>query len=233
MAARGTSRGMQAKSRSARSITRAIALEATSLLTSRGMLSWGVSVGVARALEAIVKGVRIAQTRAKSVRIEVICTPQGKVKVNGFRQATIVDESGPDFNSGNERAISAAQERGKTIVHEILSRPEMLTGDRFAELVGMEKMAVNKRLKQHRILGLESAELGVRFPDWQLAKNGRPVPGLSEVLSKFGSDSWEAYRFLLHHHAGLGKLTALEALRVGKKKLVLEVAETFLSDGFS
>lgn len=38
----------------------------------------------------------------------------------------------------------------------------MLTSERFAELVGMTRMAIRKRLKKNEVLGLEDAKRGVR-----------------------------------------------------------------------
>ena len=73
----------------------------------------------------------------------------------------------------------------------------------------------------------------MRYPAWQIADDGQPVSGLSELLSKFADKPWAAYRFLLQRHPGLGKRTAIDALKANNKRAVLEAADTVLSGDFS
>jgi hypothetical protein len=179
----------------------------------------------------MIKGVQTSVRSANSVRVEVIFTPRGKILVGGLRLSNIT--SLDKFAAAKEDALTAAIRRGEATVAKILSRPEMLTGERFAELAGMSRMAIYERLKKNEVLGLEGAKRGIRYPAWQLGDDGGPVPGLVELLSKFAGKPWTAYRFLLQKHAGLGAMTAIDALKAGKKKATLEAAETFVSSDFS
>jgi hypothetical protein len=136
-------------------------------------------------------------------------------------------------SAANAAALRAARRRGKKALVELFARPEMLSGEEFAKLLGVTPEEIEKKRKQHQILGLESPTLAIRYPDWQLGGDGRPVSGLSKILSRFGNSTWAAYRFLMQHHAGLGEMTAIEALKAGKKKAVLEATELVLSLDFS
>jgi hypothetical protein len=210
-----------------------IVQKAAGLLTGSHLLPRQAKAGVARALEAMIRGVDISLRDSSSTRIEIVFTPHGEIAVGDVAQPLAAIDLKVKANKDNKTAIAAARRRGVVTVTKILSGPEMLTGERFAELIGMTRMAVHKKLKKHQILGLEGAKRGVRYPEWQLGDDGRPIPGLSELLPKFGSNTWAVYRFLLQYHAGLGEMTAIAALKAGRKKAVLEAAESVLSGDFS
>jgi hypothetical protein len=208
-----------------------IARKTADLLISSGLLPNGVRAGAERVLEVVVKGVETALRNAKPVRVELTFTPRGKILVGGLRFSEVTDLN--KFGPTKDDALAPAIKRGEATVAKILSRPDMLTGERFAQLVGMSRMAIHKRREKNEVLGLEGAKRGVRYPAWQLDDDGRPVSGLSELLPKFAGKPWAAYRFLLQPHAGLGAMTAMDALKAGKKKAVLEAADTFVSGDFS
>jgi hypothetical protein len=201
------------------------------LLINGHSLPDGAKAGAARALEVIIKGVEASVRKAESLRMEVIFTPRGNIQVSDLSLSNVTSSEG--LASAKDGDFAAAIRRGETTVARILGRPDMLTGERFAERVGMTRMAIHKRFKKNELLGLEGAKRGRRYPAWQLGNDGRPVPGLSELLRKFAGKPWAAYRFLLQRHAGLGKLTAIDALKAGKRKPVLEAADTFVSSDFS
>jgi len=207
--------------------------EAADLLISSYLLPSGTRNGAAHALEVMIKGIETSLRTAKSVRVEVTFTPRGEILVGNLSLPNVRRLKKFTRAKDDETVLAAAIKRGEAMVATILSRPEMLTGERFAELVGVSRMAVHKKLKKHQILGLEGAKRGLRYPAWQLADDGRPVVGLSELLPKFAGTPWTAYRFLLQRHAGLGKKTAIDALKAGRQRAVLEVADTVLSGDFS
>jgi len=202
--------------------------KAASVLTDSRLLPDTAKAGAVRALEVLVQGVRQARDEAREVRVEMIFTPRGRIVVGSLARPSTIEAP-----SNNEAAIAAAMERGAETVAKIISQPDMLTGEDFARLVGMSRMAVHKKLKKQQILGIEGAKRGVRYPKWQLDDEGRPISGLAELLPKFGDQTWAAYRFLRQQHPGLGNLTALSALKAGKKRAVLEAADTVISGDFS
>jgi hypothetical protein len=207
-----------------------MAKKAASALATGRVLPRDSEAGAARVLEAMIRGVEVAQRKGASMHVEIVISPAAKIMVGKLsRMVRPIKGRDPNNNAG----ITAAMRRGEKTVARILSGPEMVSGEHFAELIGMTRMGVHKKLKAHKILGLEGAKRGVRYPTWQLDDDGRPIPGLSEVLVKFGDATWAAYRFLRQHHAGLGRKTAIDALKVGKKKDVLAAAETVLSGDFS
>jgi hypothetical protein len=210
-----------------------IARRAAGLLTSSRLLPDSARAGATRTLETIIKGVETSLRIGEPVRVEITFTLRGKILIADLGSPKVMSLEKLARAKDDETALASAIKRGEAEVVEILRKPEMLTGERFAEIVGLSRMAVHKRLKKYQILGLEGAKRGVRYPDWQLCDDGRPAPGLSELLPKFAGKPWAAYRFLLQRHAGLGEMTAIDALKVGKKKAVLKSADTFLSDDFS
>jgi hypothetical protein len=230
---RRTASKAQAKCGSRPATGKEIAQKAAGLLTGSRLLPRQAQPGAARALEAMVRGVKISLREAASVRVEVVFTPRGKIMVSDLARLPEANNPKDETSIYDKTAIATARKRGAEIAAKILSGPEMLTGERFAELVGMTRMAVHKKLKKHQILGLEGAKRGFRYPKWQLGDDGRPVAGLSDLLPKFGSETWAAYRFLLQYHAGLGEMTAIAALKAGRKKAVIEAAESALSGDFS
>jgi hypothetical protein len=208
-----------------------LAKKAATVLTTGRILPRDSQAGAARVLEAMIRGVDVSQRKGASMRVEIVITPAAKIVVGKLTRRIVSPTKGRDPN--NKAEITTAKRRGEKTVASILSGPEMVSGEHFAELIGMTRMAVHMKLKKHKILGLQGAKRGVRYPTWQLDDYGRPIPGLSEVLVKFGDATWAAYRFLRQHHAGLGRKTAIDALKVGKKKAVLEAAEAVLSGDFS
>jgi len=172
-------------------------------------------------------------------KVDVV--PRSRLSVRETKQQSKAQPADPqrldqhlsNIELSDDTLLHMARIRGQETVAKILAGPEMLTGSRFAQMLGMSRMAIHKKLKNHQLLGLEGAKRGILYPQWQINDDGRPVAGLAEVLVKFGDDTWGAYRFLLQSHAGLGKRAAIDALKSGKKAKVLEAAETHLSGDFS
>jgi hypothetical protein len=118
-------------------------------------------------------------------------------------------------------------------VAEILRQPGMLSAREFAPLVGMSHETVNQKRKSGELLGLQGATRGVRFPDWQVAEDGRPLPGLKSLSETLGGDSWAVYRFLTGRHNELAGQTALEALKSGRLETVQGVARNISAGAFA
>jgi hypothetical protein len=117
-------------------------------------------------------------------------------------------------------ALSAARERGRRRVAEILSEDDMVSADAFSDLLGVSRVTVNTKRQN----GLDGAKRGFRFPAWQLDQDGRPyaaLPKLHEILT----GAWAVYRFLVSPHGALDGRTGLDALKRGQDSDVIAAAE--------
>lgn len=123
-------------------------------------------------------------------------------------------------------ALTGARERGRALATRVLTRPEMLSSDSFAERIGVSRETVRQKLARHEVLGLAGAKRGWRFPSWQVSEDGQLLPGLPQLFAALGGHPWTVYRFLLQRHPELGGTTGLAALRQGRIEEVLEVAES-------
>ena len=132
-----------------------------------------------------------------------------------------------------DQPLAAARERGKSRVTEILSAPEMLSADEMAKFLGTTRMTVNTKRRAHRLLGLEGAKRGVRYPRWQIGEDGKPFEILPALFDRLGGSPWAVYRFLVQHHAELDGLTGREALERGRAAQALEAAESIAAGAFS
>lgn len=125
-----------------------------------------------------------------------------------------------------EDALVAARERGRLRVADILSGEDMLSAEAFAKLLGTTRVTVNTKRQHRQVLALEGATRGFRFPVWQVDSNGKPFAVIPDLFDRLGGDAWTVYRFLVQHHPELNGLTGREALRRGKSREVVEVAES-------
>jgi hypothetical protein len=123
-------------------------------------------------------------------------------------------------------SLAAARARGALRVAEILEQPEMLSSDGFAALTGTTRATVNTWRNASKILGLEGAKRGFRFPAWQVGEDGKPFAAIPALFAEFNNSPWAVYRFLVQHHPELGGLTGLAALQRGRTKQALEAASS-------
>jgi hypothetical protein len=133
----------------------------------------------------------------------------------------VEDRDGP----ATESALEGAFRRGDQRKAAILRDPAMLTGEAAAGRLGVSRETINKRAQQGRLLALEFAKRGRRYPEWQFEERiaGRPLEG---VLAALGSrDAWEQYRFFAQPQPGLGGRTPVEALRRGEVEAVQSAAQ--------
>lgn len=163
----------------------------------------------------------------KSVSFAVHIAPGGEpsfrpLKDESPQQANATSEGSEDLQS----ALAAARERGQARVADILSGTDMLSAEKFADLIGTSRVTVNAKRQSHQVLGLEGAKRGFRFPKWQISEDGKPFSALPELFDRLGGSSWAVYRFLVQHHPELGGLTGREALSGGHAAEALEVAES-------
>jgi hypothetical protein len=124
-----------------------------------------------------------------------------------------------------EAALAEARERGRKRVAEIVAGEDMLSAEAFAKLLGTSRVTVNAKRQSGRVLGIDGAKRGFRFPVWQLDKDGRPFGALPALHATLGNSAWGVYRFLVSRHGALDGRTGLRALQQGDDNSVLAVAE--------
>jgi hypothetical protein len=177
---------------------------------------------------AYIKALKLSRQTRKPVRFMVDIHPDGAQTVTPFdeRSATIVGDRPVARSSELDRALDEARHRGRRRVSEILARPEMLSADAFAESLGTTRATITAWRHKNKVLGLEGATRGFRFPEWQVADEGKPFAVLPELFDRLGGDAWAVYRFLVQRHPELGGMTAKDALRKGRFGEVVAAAES-------
>lgn len=138
-----------------------------------------------------------------------------------------------DEEADLERALGEARERGRHAVAEILSGTDMLSADAFADHLKTQRVTINSWRQAHRVLGLQGATRGYRYPVWQIGEDGRPFAALPELFEIFGGSPWAVYRFLVQHHDELDGVTGREALRRGSAEAVLAAARGIAEGTFA
>ena len=73
-----------------------------------------------------------------------------------------------------EQALRAARARGQARVAEILGGEDMLSAEAFAARLGLSPEALDIGRRERRVLGLDGAGQGFRFPAWQINAEGKP-----------------------------------------------------------
>lgn len=124
-----------------------------------------------------------------------------------------------------ETALREARARGEARAAELLTGPEMLRADDFARLIGATRETVRQKLKRREILGLQGAKRGVRYPAWQVTRDGGLLPGLPTLFERLGDSAWAVFRFLTQPSPALGGAAPKDRLRAGKVDEVLDLAE--------
>ncbi len=144
------------------------------------------------------------------------------------RQLTVIfgRERGVAVRETNtpQAALEQAFERADQRKAAILRDPAMLTGEAAAERLGVSRETINRRAQQGRLLALEFAKRGKRYPAWQFEESvaGRPLESVLAALGSLGD--WERYRFFTQRQPGLGGRTPVEALRRGEVDAVKSAA---------
>ncbi len=183
-------------------------------------------------------GQALAQSReaGRPVSFRVEVDPSGGATVTQVEDAATSTEPFPvedvgELSPGLERALERARERGRVRAAEVLAGDDMLSADAFAKLLGTTRMTVNTKRQNGRLLGLDGAKRGFRFPEWQLGAEGKPYPELQALHEQLGGP-WVLYRFLVQPHGELDGLTGREALERGRGREVLEAAGSIARGDF-
>lgn len=85
-----------------------------------------------------------------------------------------------------------------------------------AELLGVQRQSINKRVKAKTLLALERGKHGYVYPACQFV-DGDTLPGLGDVLRSLDAtiDPWMALAFFLNGNCALDGSSPLDALRRG------------------
>lgn len=175
---------------------------------------------------AYARAVQLSRQTGKEVRFVVGIHPDGAESITGFEERSASGYQADFAHSELDRALADARRRGALRVAEILADPEMLSADAFAARLGTTRATVTAWRHKNRVLGLEGATRGFRFPYWQVGPDGKPFRALPQLFDRLGGDTWDVYRFLVQHHPELGGMTGREALQKGQVKEVVEAAES-------
>jgi hypothetical protein len=179
------------------------------------------------ALKKVLTGFGEAVQRSEDlgagVRLTVVIGPRGEAPTIEIEE--VHARANPATTDQFDAALAEARARGVQRAAEILTSPEMLSADGFAEMIGVSREAVRLKRQRHEILGLEGAKRGVRFPQWQVTADGSLLPGLSSLFDRLAGNSWTVYRFLIQRHPELDGVTAAAALKAGQVDKVLAAAE--------
>ena len=168
-----------------------------------------------------------AELSGKPVQMVVIIEPRSM-------NITIhIDKISPMKRDDLDTALARARIRGAERVADILGGDEMLSADDFAKEIRATRETVHRKRRLHEVLGLEGPKRGVRFPKWQLSGSGELLPNLPDLFRALGGHPWTVYRFLIQQHPELNGINALDALRRGRVKDVIAVAETIGTGSFT
>lgn len=98
----------------------------------------------------------------------------------------------------------------------MVDRPDMLATEGFAARLGITPEALDGLRREGKVLCVDGGRRGDLYPAWQVGGDGRPVPGLTDVVAAFTHNAWAALRFLAHPLELLDDETPLEWLRRGE-----------------
>lgn len=167
---------------------------------------------------------------------KVVVSPDAAECIASNRQAivkaVIIAGEGPEAPE-LAPALDAAKRRGDALKRSLLAAPDMLSTAEMAERLGMSEEGVRLKRKRHEVLGLELAKRGIRYPSWQVLNDRTLLPGLPRLFQILGDSPWTIYRFLLQHHAELGGVCGIDALRQGRVEDVLAASENSVAGGYA
>lgn len=121
-----------------------------------------------------------------------------------------------------EAALKRARERGQIRIAELADDPDYLTAPQMAARMGISEAELMNGVELEFVLALDLKGYGLRFPVWQLGDNGKPLPGIEELIEECESQSWRVARFLTSNKGDM-----LNHLREGRVEEVLRIAESW------
>ncbi len=178
-------------------------------------------------LSGYLDAVKRAKKTGMTVRLTFVVNPAREEPQIEVRDAAPTQPDALDL------ALEVAKVRGAERIAEILKGADMMSADEFAEEIGATRETVNRKRKRHEVLGLEGAKRGVRFPRWQLGRNGELIDRLPQLFDVLGDKPWAVYRFLVQHHGELDGSTGLDVMRAGRVEEAIAAAKAAGRGDFS
>lgn len=106
--------------------------------------------------------------------------------------------------------------------------------DRHAVIVErVLRATVNSWRHAGKVLALEGATRGFRFPQWQVGEDGKPFGALPRLFEIFGDDAWAVFRFPVQHQPAFDGETGLALLRRHEDRAVLAAAKGVATGDFA
>lgn len=129
-----------------------------------------------------------------------------------------------------EDSFGLARMRGLTAKLEILNEVgPMLALQQAADVLGVTRQAVHKRLQNQSLLGIKYQE-EIRIPAWQI-RDAEVVPGIAGVLKALDTTDWGKLLFLHTENMQLQGRKPKDLLLEGKADLVAQLALQFGEQG--
>ena len=178
---------------------------------------------ITEALEATVEGVRRSLAESpkptESGVLSLVFDELGHVVERKIQERFSVEDS-----------FKLAKRRGETAKLEILSQVgPMLTLQQTADLLGVTKQAVHKRLMNQSLFGIKYQE-EIRIPAWQI-QDAEVVSGIAGVLKALDTTDWGKLLFLHTENMQLRGRKPKDLILEGKTDLVAQLALQFGEQG--
>lgn len=143
------------------------------------------------------------------------------------------DETSSDIEFGNAGPVSSSlaalssllEVHRSAAVGELLRQPDMLPSQEFADRIALTRQQLNAWRKQGKVLAIEGAKRGFRYPAWQVAEDGRILDGIPQIIAEFGGQHVAAYRFLSTPLEILGGKAPWMLLRDGQRQRIVDLAK--------
>ena len=101
----------------------------------------------------------------------------------------------------------------------------VVSGQEFADLVGVSRQAVDKRRRNGTLIGLALGKKGYVYPVWQAEVGLGGLKPVFAALSEYGP--WTQVVFMLTPNSWLGGETPLNLLRQGDTEIVIAAAKMY------
>lgn len=221
--------------KTARRSTRSQAKSSATSVIRFGLPEESVTIGVEGPLKLRPVGRALLERLTGAVVKRIERVPE-KTALNLLKQGTDAEmmvsfattaEAFPELSTVHIDPLAKARARGMGLRQQILARDDMLSLAEAAQTLGLTPPAVNNRFRAGKLIALEAAARGRRYPAWQFEDEiaGRPLEAVLNVLK--GLSCWTIYRFFTTPDSALEDETPVEVLRRGDIEAAVEAAKLF------
>lgn len=130
----------------------------------------------------------------------------------------------PERSRGGD-ALAAARVRGAEFAGQMLDGPDMLDSSAFCARLGISEKKLQQLRSKHRVVELTGGGRR-RYPEWQIGPDGAPLAVLPQLFASLHAP-WAVHDFVRRPQSALSGQTPLQALKNGKQKVVVAIAEGF------